>query len=145
MEQTLVVIIGIGTGIAALGLLVQLGLWFAIYVVGRRIQKNVTATTPKIQAVKQMAQESFGEVKGEALRIRDSAREAMTVTKKEVATVRHISADTARLIRHEREMADEVVSDAVERARRTSRFVGRGIGGPVRGIAHAIRRFRHAA
>ena len=145
MDQSLVIIIGIGTGIAALGLLVQLGLWFAIYGLGRRIQKNVTAVKPRMETLVTSARDSFVEVKGEAFRIRDGVRDAITVTKRDVATLQNLRQDASRLMEHERDMADGVFEDAVNRARQTSRFVGRGIATPIRGIAQVIRRFRHAA
>jgi hypothetical protein len=145
MNQTLVVIIGIGTGLCALGLLVQLGLWFAIYGVGRRIQKNVTGVTPKVQSLIAQGRSIYGEVRPEALKIRDSVKDAIAVTKKEVETLHHLRDDATRLMQHERDMADEVFEDAVTRARQTSHFVGRGITTPIRGIAQAIRRLRHAA
>jgi len=145
MNQTLVVIIGIGTGIAALGLLVQLALWFAIYGVGRRIQKNVTVLTPKLQSFMTVAKTTFGEVKGEALHLRDGVRDAIAVTKKDVATLHLLKEDASRLVQHEREMADDVFEDAMNRARQTSRLVGRGIATPFRGISSVIRRVRHAA
>ena len=145
MNDTLVIIIGIGTGIAALGLLVQLALWFAIYGVGRRMQKNVMGMTPRMQSLKSSAQASFGEVKVEAFRIRDSVRDAITVTKRDVATLHHLKDDASRLVQHERDMADDVFEDAMTRARQTSRFVGQEIATPIRGIAHALRRLRRAA
>ncbi len=145
MDQALIIIIGIGTGIAALGLLVQLGLWLAIYGVARRMQKAVAGVTPKARNLTAVAREVANEVKGEALLFRNSMREAISITKRDVATVKSLRSRAAGIVRHEREEVDDVFEDAITRARQTSRFVGHRIATPIRGIARAIRRLRHAA
>ncbi len=145
MDQALIIVIGIGTGIAALGLLVQLGLWLAIYGVGGRMQKAVAGVTPKVRSLTSVAREVGNELKGEALLLRNSMRDAITITKRDVATVKSLRSRATGIVQHEREKVDDVFEDAVTRARQTSRFVGRQIATPIRGIARAIRRLRRAA
>ena len=100
---------------------------------------------PKIQSLTAALRTAYQEGRGEVFLIRDRVRDAIGVTKRDIATLHHVRDDATRLVRHEKDLADEVFADAVERARMTSRFVGQGIAAPIRGIARTIRRIRPAA
>jgi hypothetical protein len=149
MDRTLVAIIGAGTALAALALAAQLGVLFALFRLGRRMNTRLKETGPRIEALTEASSQAYRDLRGDVVRVTAAARKVIELARRGAAIAHGLRDDVAEFVEHERKRIDVVFNDAVDRARKTAQFVGRGLATPIRTIARGIngatRLFRHAA
>ena len=152
-QQTLLVIMAVFVGIAALALVVQAGYLFAIYRTSRAMQENVARLMPRMEALMESSRLTLDESRTRIAQISDKANDILDNTRKQLARVDALMSDASGRTQRQLERAEMIVDDALSRAHQTVAMVHKGVSWPLReigGVAaglsaafhHLVRRVR---
>jgi len=162
-QQTLLVIMAVFTGVAAIALLIQAGLLFGMYKAARTVQEQVTrltpkveslmpkieslvpkieALTPKIEAVMESSRATIDESRIQIKEITIKAQSIMDVAHTQLQRVDALLSDASERTSRQLAHAEVLVEDTLERAHQTVTMVHSGVLKPIReinGVAAGIR------
>ena len=143
MTHTLTIIIAVLVGITTLAMLVQLGLYTAMFLMARRLQARAQQMAPRVQELAASSRAMMLENQQPAQEITAKAAEIGRVLKRQVHVLVDFGLDVQRGVRTEQQHAHLVVSDARQRVHETVELVGRGLTAPFRGAARGIQKAVH--
>jgi F0F1-type ATP synthase membrane subunit b/b' len=143
MDQgTLLVIMASFTGIAAIALLMQAGLLWAIYKTSRSMQETVARLSPKIEALAESSRLTLEESRKRIAEVSEKATAILDTTRQQLARVEEVLNDASQRTQRQLENAEALVEDAMARARETVELVHKGVLWPLReinGVAAGLR------
>jgi len=142
MDEKLLVIMAIFTGIAAVALIIQAGYLFGIYKASRGMNDNVTRLMPKIESLLDTSRQTIEDSRKQIADITTKASDILETTRVQVRRVDEILEDAHARAKVQMDRAEMVLDDAMERAHRTVALVEGGIVKPLReiqGVAAGIR------
>lgn len=141
-QQTLLVIMAVFTGVAAIALVIQAGMLMGIYKSSRAIGERVAQLAPKVEALAETSRVTLEESRVSLKEITSRTTEILDTTRRQLATVEELLEDASSRARVQMDRAELVVDDAMTRAQETIAVVHTGIMKPIReinGIALGLR------
>ena len=141
-QQTLLYIMAAFVIVAALALVVQAGLLFAIYRTSRATQEKLMAMAPKVESILDTSQRAVEQSKKQILDVTAKANEILDSAKVQIARVEEVLIDASARAKVQLEHAEMVLDDTMSRAHETVATLHGGIMRPLRelnGVASGIR------
>jgi hypothetical protein len=140
-QQTLLIILTIFVGVAALAMLIQMGTLIALFLTAKKLQGQVTELMPQISAVigvsKKTADVTLRTIEGAEKHIQkigETSNSILDTTKLQVAKIDELLTDATLRAKVQLERAEMVLDDSMGRAQETVSIVQRSILRPVREI-----------
>lgn len=140
-DHTLLVVMSVFTAVAAIALVVQMGLLFGMYKASKATQETVTALVPKVQSVLASAELTLEQTRGKitaitdrTLQITEKANEILDLSKVQLVKVDGVLTDASARARVQLEKAEIVVDDTMTRVHESVALVHQGIVRPLREI-----------
>ena len=148
--QTLLIIMAVFTGVAAIALLIQAAFLLGIYKSARKTQVNFENLSARIEAVSQGSLGAIMEIKSNIGEITTKTTAILDSAVRQLAMVEGVVKDATGRAHSQMDRAEMVIDDAVSRAQQTVATVHTGIMKPLReingvafGIRAAIQHFFH--
>jgi hypothetical protein len=137
MDQTLLTVMTVFVAVAAIAMIVQMGLLFGIYKSSRAMQESVQRVMPKVENLLDVSKKTVEESRVQILDITTKTSEILDTTKKQMQRIDEVLEDAAARAKVQLDRAELVLDDAMGRAQETVAIVQTGIIRPVREI-HAV-------
>src|SRR3954469_5465107 len=141
-EHTLLTILTVFVGLAALAMLIQAGTLLGLFIVAKRIQEKVSVLTGPITGIIDTSKKTLQTVEGHIDRIGTSSNSILDTTKQQLVKVDELLTDASTRAKVQMERAEMVLDDTMGRVQHTVSFVQSGVVRPVRevqGIVTGIR------
>ncbi len=140
-QQTLLILLTIFVGVAALAMLIQMGMLIGLFLVARKLQTTVTELMPQINGIiavgKKTADVTLRTVEStekHIAKIGATSDTILDITKRQVARIDEMLTDTTTRAKVQLERAEMVLDDSMGRAQETVSIIQRTILRPVREI-----------
>lgn len=140
-QQTLLILLTIFVGLAALAMLIQMATLIGLFVAVKKLQTELTSLLPQINAVigvgKKTADVTLRTVESAGKHIENigaTSNAILEVTKQQVAKIDELLTDATTRAKVQLERAEMVLDDSMGRAQETVSIVQRTILRPVREI-----------
>lgn len=140
-QQTLLIILTIFVGLAALAMLIQMGTLLGLFLTARKLQTLVTELMPQVNSIigvsKKTADVTLRTVEGAEKHIHkigETSNAILDSTKQQVAKIDELLTDATTRAKVQLERAEMVLDDSMGRAQETVSIVQRSILRPVREI-----------
>ena len=150
--QTLLIIMAVFTGVAAIALLTQAAFLLGIYKSSRKTQVSFEKLSARIEAVADGSLKAVMEIKTNIGEITTKTTAILDSTGRQLALVEGVVKDATTRAHSQMDRAEMVIDDAVSRAHETLAVVHTGIMKPIReingvalGIRAAIQYFLHGS
>src|SRR3954449_3534458 len=148
-EHTLLTILTVFVGLAALAMLIQAGTLLGLFIVAKRIQEKVSVLTGPVtglidssKSIIDNSKKTLQMVEGHIDRIGTSSNSILDTTKQQLVKVDELLTDASTRAKVQMERAEMVLDDTMGRVQHTVSFVQSGVVRPVRevqGIVTGIR------
>jgi len=141
-QQTLLIIIAVFTGVAALALLIQAGMMYGTYRASKALRDSVMPLVPKVEALVETSHATLNETKAMIADVKVKTSQILDSGKKQLTIVEAMLQDASVMTRKQIAHADVVLDDVLRRAELTVDLVHEGILRPIRslnGLAAGIR------
>jgi len=136
-NQTLLTLIAIFVGLAALAMLIQAATLLGLFLVAREIKAKVAALTSPALNVIEISKRTLEKVEGHVEKIGVTSNAILDVTKQQLGKVDELLSDASTRAKVQMERAEMVLDDTMTRVQRTVSVVQSGVLRPVREI-HGI-------
>jgi hypothetical protein len=140
--QTLLMIMAVFTGVAAIALLIQAAFLLGIYKSSRKTQVSFEKLAARIEAVAEGSLGAVMEIKAQIGEVTTKTTAILDSTGRQLALVEGLVSDATTRARTQLDRAEMVIEDAVGRAHETLVLVHKGIMRPIReinGVALGVR------
>ncbi|HEY4364035.1 MAG TPA: hypothetical protein VGN17_23900 [Bryobacteraceae bacterium] len=140
--NTLLVIMAVFTGVAALALVIQAGMLIGIYKSSKAVGDQVAKLAPKIEALAETSKLTLEESRVSLKEITTRTTDILDTTRRQLSTVEDLLDDVSSRAKVQFDRAELVVDDAMTRTQETIAVVHGGIMKPLReinGIAAGLR------
>ena len=144
--QTLLIIMAVFTGVAAIALTIQAAMTIGIYKSSRAIGERVAHLAPKVEALAETSRITLEESRVSLKEITSRTTEILDSARRQMARVEEVVEDATSRARVQMDRAELVADDAMMRAQETIAVVHSGIMKPIReinGIATGLRAALH--
>lgn len=148
MDPTQSLVITVFVVIASLALVIQAGVFFAIYRVTRGLNEKVAAVLPKVEKLLETSQRAVEEGRKQMTDITAKTGEILESTRRQLAALESVVTEASDKARVQLERVELVLDDALSRTHETFAVVHNGLMKPLReinavaaGIRTAIRYF----
>ena len=141
-QNTLLVIMAVFTGVAAVALVIQAGMLIGIYKSSKAMGDHVAKVAPKIEALAETSKLTLEESRVSLKEITTKTTDILDTTRRQLATVEDLLDDVSSRAKVQFDRAELVVDDAMARAQETIAVVHGGIMKPLReinGVAMGLR------
>ena len=149
MENQLIIIMAVFTGIAAIALCIQAGMLFGIYKSARATEEHVKRVIPKVESmlpkVETLVESSTAAVDMSRKQIQEitaKASDILDVTRLQLARIDGVLEDASTRAHNQLAHAEMVIDETISRAQETVATVQNGIMVPLReiqGVAAGVR------
>lgn len=133
-DQTLLIVLIVFVGVAALALLLQLGTLFGMFLVARKLQAQVMQVWPEIATIIGSVRRTTENVEKQVVKIGESSNQILGVTKQQVAKIDELLNDTTSRAKVQIERAEMLLDDTLGRAQETVSIVQRTVLRPIREV-----------
>lgn len=140
-QQTLLIILTVFVGLAALAMLIQMGTLIGLFLAVKKLQEQLTALMPQVNAVINVSKKTadvtlrtIEKAEKNIDKIGATSVAIMDVTRQQVAKIDELLSDASTRARVQLERAEMVLDDSMGRAQETVSIVQRTILRPVREI-----------
>jgi hypothetical protein len=133
-QQSLLIIMAVFTGVAAVALLIQAGFLFGIYKASRAMQDTVARLTPRVETLIDSSRQTLDESRRRISEISERATEILDTTKLQLVRVDELLSDASVRTRRQLEHAEMLIDDAMDRAHQTVNLLHTGVMWPLREI-----------
>jgi len=116
-QQFLLEIMAVFTGIAALALLIQMGMMIGMYMVTRRMQEKINQLMPKIETLTSTSLSVVQESRTKIVEITAKTNEILDSTKRQVVKVEGLLNDATDSTRRQLTRVETLLNDATDRAK----------------------------
>ena len=141
-QQTLLIIMTVFVTVAAIALVIQMGLLFGIYKTSRTLEQNATRLLPKVEALVDTSKIAVDDGRKLIDEVARKTGEILDVTRTQLARVDEVLEDASVRVRVQMDRAEMVLDDTMNRAHETVALVHGGIMKPLReiqGVAAGLR------
>jgi len=145
-QNTLLVIMAVFTGVAAVALVIQAGMLIGIYKSSKAMGDQVSKLAPKIEALAETSKLTLEESRVSLKEITTKTTDILDTTRRQLATVEELLDDASSRVKVQMDRAEMVADDAMNRAQETIAVVHTGIMKPLReinGVAVGLRAALH--
>jgi hypothetical protein len=140
-QQTLLIILTVFVGLAALAMLIQMGTLIGLFLAVKKLQEQLTALMPQVNAVISVSKKTadvtlrtIEKAEKNIDKIGATSVAIMDVTRQQVTKIDELLADATTRAKVQLERAEMVLDDSMGRAQETVSIVQRTILRPVREI-----------
>jgi len=133
-QEFLLVIMAVFVAVAAIAMVIQVGLLFGVYKSARAMQETTARLAPKVEAVAESSLTAIQESRTQIAEITAKTNEILDLTRRQLEHVEDLLGDAATRARAQMDRAEMVIDDAMERAQSTVAAVHSGIMKPIREI-----------
>ena len=148
MDPTQSLVITVFVAVASLALVIQAGVFLAIYRTTRTLNQKVAAVLPKVENLLETSQKTVEEGRKQMSEITAKTGEILESTRRQLAALESVVTEASEKARVQLERAELVLDDAMSRTHETFAVVHNGVMKPLReinavaaGIRTAIRYF----
>ncbi len=141
-QQTLIILMTIFVGLAAIAMLVQAAMLIGIYRISKATQEKVVALLPRVESLVESTRETVDENRKQILEITTHANAILESARKQLAKVEEMVTDATSRARVQMDRMELVLDDTMTRAQETVTAVQESVMWPVRelhGIAAGVR------
>lgn len=146
MDQTLLILMTVVAGVAAIALCVQAGMLFGIWKASRATHDRIVTVIPKVEKFLETSQEAIEQSKKQILEITTKTNLILDSTRNQLAKVDELLTDASSRAKFQMDRAELVLDDAMSRAQETVAVVHSGVMRPLReiqGVAAGLRMAFH--
>lgn len=140
-QQTLLIILTVFVALAALAMLIQMGTLIGLFLVAKKLQQQVTALMPQVNAVIGVSKKTADvtlrtveNVEKHIDKIGATSNAILDATKQQVAKIDGLLTDATSRAKVQLERAEMVLDDSMGRAQETVSIVQRSVLRPIREI-----------
>ena len=134
-QQTLLTIMAWFVGIAAVALVVQAGMLFAIYRTSQKMAETADRLTPKMETLMESSRQTLDESRVQIAEITSKANKILDQTQTQLARVDALMSDATERGHRQLARAEMLVDDTLGRAHQTITLVHGSVMRPLREIA----------
>lgn len=141
-QQTLLTVMTAFVCIAAIALVIQMGMLIGIYRATRGMQESVQRLLPKIESLIDTSRQTIEDSRKQILDITSKTNDILEIARKQMERLDEVLEDATARAHVQLERADLVIDDVMERAHNTVAVVHTGIMKPLReiqGVAAGLR------
>ena len=141
-QQTLLVIMTVFVTVAAIALVIQMGLLIGIYKTSRTLEQNATRLLPKVEALVETSKIAVDDGRKLIDEVYKRTTDILDVTKRQLARVDEVLEDASARVRVQLDHAEMILDDTMNRAHETVALVHGGILKPlkeIQGVAAGLR------
>jgi hypothetical protein len=141
-QQTLLVIMTVFVTVAAIALVIQMGLLIGIYKTSRTLEQNATRLLPKVEALVETSKIAVDDGRKLIDEVSKRTTDILDVTKRQLARVDEVLEDASARVRVQLDHAEMILDDTMNRAHETVALVHGGILKPlkeIQGVAAGLR------
>jgi hypothetical protein len=134
VDQNLIIVLTVFVAIAAIALLLQVGLLFGMFFAVRKLQARVLEIWPEVAAITASTRRIVDNVEKQVAKIGESTSSILDTTKNQVAKVDELLNDATTRAKVQIERAEMVLDDTLGRAQETVSIVQRTVLRPIREV-----------
>jgi hypothetical protein len=146
MDQPLLIVMAVFTGVAAIAMVMQAAMMYGVSKSARAVAERVAQLAPKVESLAESSRAAIDEGRASMAEITSRTKEILDTTQRQLNRVDHVLEDVEERARVQLDRAEAVVDDAVSRAQQTVAIVHGGIMKPIReinGVAAGVRAAIH--
>jgi hypothetical protein len=136
-EHTLIILLTIFVGLAALAMLIQAGTLLGLFLVARKLQEKVSPLILQVEGVVGVTRQTIERVEKHIDKIGTTSGTILDQTKQQLAKVDDLLSDATTRAKVQMERAEMVLDDTMTRVQKTVSIVQSGVLRPVREV-HGI-------
>ncbi len=133
-QQTLLILLVIFIGLAAISMIVQAGTLLGLFLVARAFQKKFMPLMPDIEAVVRVTRRTVERTEKQVEKIGNTSGAIVDVTKQRIDKIDELLGDATTRAKVQMERAEMVLDDTMTRVQETVSIVQSGVVRPVREI-----------
>ena len=143
-QQTLLILMTVFVGLAALAMLIQAATLLGLFLVAREIKAKLLPLITPAMGILDISKRTLSNVEGHVDRIGVQSGAILDVTKQQLAKVDDLLTDASTRAKVQMERAEMVIDDTMTRVQQTVSVVQSGVIRPVREIQGVYAGFRTA-
>jgi len=133
-QNTLLTVMTIFVVVAALALVVQMGVMIGLYKATRSAEQRISAMLPQVEQLINVSHRTIEQGRQQLLEVTGKTTEILTLAHTQVARVDDLMADATHRARVQLERAELIIEDTLSRAQQTIGLVHSGVMRPLREI-----------
>jgi hypothetical protein len=136
-QQTLLIVLTIFVALAALAMLIQMGMLIGLFLIARELRTKFLAVLPEVQSIIGITKRTTEKVEGHVDQIGKASLSILDTTKQQLVKVDDLLGDATTRAKVQMERAEMVLDDTMGRVQQTVSVVQAGVLRPVREV-HGI-------
>jgi hypothetical protein len=136
-QQTLILLLTIFVGLAALAMLIQAAMLVGMFLVARQLRDKVLEFSGPVRSAIETSQRTLNTVHTHIQKIGNTTSSILEMTKDQAAKINSLLDDASTRAKVQMERAEMVLDDTFTRVQTTASFIQSGVMRPVREV-HAV-------